>query len=238
MAQATGESLEINGHRVATYRWGDGQRPVLLVHGWESRGSRFAELAERLLALGYSPITFDAPGHGDSGGHTTTILEYQAVVEALHLRHGPFEALVAHSFGVPCAFYAAKQGVVAKRIVAIGGVSDFRYLVDEFGSQLGLTPAVVTRLAARVEQLFTPLDAIWTRFSVTHETTALTQPILVVHDNDDDIVALAQGRKTARHFVEQARLVETRGLGHQRIMSDSAVVTAITDFVSAPQPAA
>src|SRR6266516_1421498 len=49
---------------VVTYAWGDGRRPVLLVHGWRSRASRYAGFVARLLELGYSPVSYDAPGHG------------------------------------------------------------------------------------------------------------------------------------------------------------------------------
>src|SRR3954471_13347938 len=46
--------------RVAAYSWGDGARPVLLVHGWGARASRFAELVTALLAAGLSPVAYDA----------------------------------------------------------------------------------------------------------------------------------------------------------------------------------
>src|SRR5439155_20708813 len=59
---------------VKTYAWGDGERPVLLVHGWRSRASRYAGFVTRLLELGYSPVSYDAPAHGDSGGEVTSIL--------------------------------------------------------------------------------------------------------------------------------------------------------------------
>ena len=50
---------------IVTYAWGDGRRPVLLVHGWRSRASRYAGFVTRLLELGYSPVSYDGPGHGD-----------------------------------------------------------------------------------------------------------------------------------------------------------------------------
>ena len=40
LGQAQVDSLELQGRRVVAYRWGDGSNPVLLVHGWESRGSK------------------------------------------------------------------------------------------------------------------------------------------------------------------------------------------------------
>lgn len=235
MAKAQIEAVPIRGHQVRVYRWGTGERPVLMLHGWESRGSRFALLAERLLALGYSPITFDSPGHGDSEGDRTTILDYLEICRALHGRYGRFEAMVAHSFGVPCAFYALKQNVPAGCVVAVSGVSNFRYLLDTFCIQLNLLPAVKEGLRRRIEQLFMPLDDIWNRFSVTHAAEVVTQPVLVVHDRGDDVVGVEQGHLTADHFGARVQLRLTEGLGHNRLLRSSAVVDEICSFIHEAQ---
>jgi hypothetical protein len=42
MATASVGAPTVGGKRAVTYTWGDGDRPVLLVHGWESRASRSA----------------------------------------------------------------------------------------------------------------------------------------------------------------------------------------------------
>lgn len=231
MVEAQTEDLIVRGHRVRVYSWGSGERPVLLVHGWESRGARFARLAKKLLALGYSPITFDSPGHGDSEDDKTTILDYLAICQALNQRYGGFEAIVAHSFGVLCAFYALKQSVQARCVVAISGVSDFRYLIDTFSTQLGLVARVKAGLQRRIECLFAPLDDIWNRFSVTHGTGDLQQPVLVIHDRQDEAVDLGQAQLTAEHFGARAQLVVTDGLGHNRILRDTAVLDAVCEFI-------
>ena len=61
-------SITVNDKRVAVYAWGDGGRPVLLVHGWQSRAARFASFVRPLIDRGFSPISFDAPANGDSTG--------------------------------------------------------------------------------------------------------------------------------------------------------------------------
>lgn len=95
---------------VVSYAWGDGRRPVLLVHGWRSRASRYAGFVTRLLELGYSPVAYDAPGHGDSPGPIVSILGHQRIIRRLEERHGPFEGVIAHSLGVPFALYAVREG--------------------------------------------------------------------------------------------------------------------------------
>lgn len=231
MARASTETLAIRGLQVRVYCWGDGARPVLMVHGWESRGARFARLAERLLADGYSPITFDSPGHGDSQGDGATILDYLAICQALHERYRAFEAVVAHSFGVLCAFYALKHNVQTRCVVALSGVSDFRYLVDEFSRRLGLLDPIKDQLCRRIEEVFAPLESIWDSFSVTYRTQALHQRVLVIHDLQDDVVSVEQAQKTAEHFGARAELAITDGLGHSRLLGDPTVVDRICAFV-------
>lgn len=231
MARARTETVVIRGLQVRVYRWGDGARPILMVHGWESRGARFAPLAEKLLADGYSPLTFDSPGHGDSQGDRTTILDYLAICQALHERHGAFEAIVAHSFGVLCTFYALKHNVGTRCVIAISGVSDFRYLLDEFSRRLDLLEAVKERLRRRIEQLFAPLDDIWNRFSVTSNAQGIQQRVLVIHDLQDEMVSVEQARKTAEHFGMRAELEITDGLGHSRPLRDPAVLERVRAFI-------
>src|SRR5690349_15985431 len=137
---------------VLTYAWGDGARPVLLVHGWRSRASRYAGFITRLLELGYSPVSYDAPGHGDSPGPIVSILGHQRIIRALEERHGPFEAVIAHSLGVPFALYAVREGVATKRLVMVSGVADFGYLSDSFCRALGLGPKVNQRLRREIER--------------------------------------------------------------------------------------
>ncbi|MFG2521467.1 alpha/beta fold hydrolase [Streptomyces sp. NPDC048527] len=224
--------VRVNGKSATTYRWGSGERPVLLVHGWQSRGSRFADFVPGLLDRGYSVVTFDAPGHGDGTGRSTTILEYRSILAELHDQYGTFEALVAHSLGALGSFYALNEGVKADRIVVISGVCDFDYLVDEFVSELKLRPSLKDELLVRIEKkLFPGAPAGRMPFSVSHATGAVTAPILVVHDEDDSRIGVGQGRGIAAAFGDQARMITTRGLGHRRILGAPEVVRAVLDFV-------
>ena len=126
-----------SGREVVTYAWGDGARPVLLVHGWAARASRFADLVTALLADGWSPVAYDAWAHGATRGPARTMPDHQVVIAELAERYGPFEGVVAHSFGVPVTLYAARHGLAADRLVAISGMGDFGSLVDTFCLRLG-----------------------------------------------------------------------------------------------------
>ncbi len=156
MAAARVERLRVRGKEVVTYAWGDGRRPVLLVHGWSSRASRLGAFAEALLARGYNPVAFDAPGHGESPGRASNIVEYREIIRRLHARHGDFDAVVAHSFGALASLFALRDGVRTARFVGIGAVGSFTYLATGFQGLLGVDERVVRVLRGHVERRLAP----------------------------------------------------------------------------------
>ena len=213
---------------IVTYAWGDGTRPVLLVHGWRSRASRYAGFVEKLLALGYSPISYDGPGHGDTTRPMGTILDHQRIITRLAERYGDFEGVIAHSLGVPFALYAVSQGVAAGRIVSISGFADFGYLVDKFSLELGLKPSVQAALKRSIErELFDGDPEIWTRFSVGRGDAEL----LVIHNDVDDVVDPKQVDVLLASYGSKAQFSGKTGLGHGRILSDPAVIEEAISFL-------
>ncbi|MEI7032118.1 alpha/beta hydrolase [Streptomyces pratensis] len=226
------QRLKVSGKEAVVYRWGDGERPVLLVHGWQSRGSRFADFVPGLRERGYTVVTFDAPGHGDATGRSTTIQEYRHILTELHGQYGDFEAVVAHSLGALGSVFSLQHGVRAKRLATISGVCDFAYLIEEFCSVVTLRPRLEERLRDLVdEKLFSGLPAGERPFSAVNTVGAMDIPLLVVHDEDDPRIGIDQGRRLAGAFGESARLVVTHTLGHRRILGDPDVVRTVLDFV-------
>lgn len=227
--------LKVDDLTVVTYQWGDGKRPVLVVHGWESRASRFAKIIGELIELGYSPVSFDAPGHGESAGRTTNIAEYLKILTRLHDTHGDFDAVVAHSLGVTATFLSIQHGLRTRRIAAISPVPEFAYLVDKFCAQLGLRDKLKEELRGRIEREMFPNEKdIWHRFSVFAGSDRVDVPVLVIHDDDDDMVDPPHAPRVVAAFGEHARLVTTQRLGHRRIIGAPQVVQQVVDFVSVP----
>ncbi|WP_405594759.1 alpha/beta hydrolase [Streptomyces sp. NBC_01410] len=228
----TGE-MTVNGKVVITYRWGSGERPVLLLHGWESRASRYAKVIARLTELGYSPVAFDAPGHGEATGDTTTLVEYRDIIAELHRTHGEFEAVVAHSFGVLATFVSLQSGMRTRRMVAISSVPDFAYLIDKFCTRLRLSAQMKDELRRQIErEVYPGEEDMWTRFSVFHKSAGVRIPLLVIHDEEDATVDAGQAARIVEAFGDRARLVTTRRFGHQRILGAPQVVAEIAEFVA------
>ncbi|MFB6618960.1 alpha/beta hydrolase [Streptomyces sp. NPDC056367] len=235
MARAETGRLFVRGIPVTTYRWGDGERPVLVVHGWSSRASRFAGFVEALRAEGHSVIAFDSPGHGESGGSATTVRDQREIIRLLHGGHGDFSAVLAHSIGVLSSLFTLRDTVRADRVVAIGGIAEFGYLLKQFRARLGLNEAVERVLRRHVEQrLFPGETGIWQRLDARWNPADVPVPMLLVHDKDDDVATPAQSRALAAAHGDRARLIETGGLGHRRILADPEVIAAAVEFITAP----
>ena len=233
--RAVTETMTVNGKPVVAYRWGNGDRPVLLLHGWQSRASRFSEFIGALQAEGLSPIGFDAPGNGDSGGRTTTIFEYEEIIGELQSRYGVFESVIAHSFGALCSFYALRNGLKTKSFVAIAGPGDFDILVDRFCEQLGLDARVHASLRRALERsLFPDVTDMWTRFDAKRFVSEISTPILIIHDRQDPTVPFRQAELLKAAYGPQVDLIATTGLGH-RLLAAPAVVDQALSFVAEPE---
>jgi hypothetical protein len=230
-ARAIIERIRVNGREVATYRWGDGERVILLVHGWRSRASRFSGIVTALESADTTVIAFDAPANGDSPGHLVTILDYAAVIDALALRHGPIDTIVGHSFGVLASFLAVREGVPVRRIVGISGMASADQLVEKFCEQAGLGQAAERGMRRRIERRTFPQVADpWRRFVAELDPTQTDVELLLVHDTDDAMVDAGQALLIANAHTGPVRSHITSGLGHSRILSDPEVVAAVAEF--------
>src|SRR5690606_10608701 len=84
---------------MTVYEWGDGERTVIILHGWGSGAARFTRLAEALQARGWRVLVPDAPGHGASPGRSSSLPQFIVALDAIVARFGPPQALVGHSLG-------------------------------------------------------------------------------------------------------------------------------------------
>lgn len=229
--------LRINGKLVSVYTWGTGPAVILLVHGWRSRASRFGPLVEALAGEGRTIVSFDAPGHGDSGGTTTNVFEEAEVIRQLAERHGRFESIVGHSFGVLATFHAMRLGVTAQRLVSVAGVHSLDHLISTFARTIGLPRRAAARMRNRIErELFTLSPFTWSRVVSSLDDPSTSVPLLVVHDSTDRWVGSQQAAAIEAGHAGPTSTVLTEGLGHNRILTDPDTIKAISRFVSSEVP--
>lgn len=229
-------SLDLDGQRIATYEWGEGSRTVLLVHGWRSRASRFAVLVDELEARGFHVVAFDAPGNGDSEGTRMDALQVTEIIQRLAAQHGPLEAIIGHSFGGMPAFMARRRGVDAARLVTIAAAHNFSDVIAMFAKGIGVTSTRGLHRRSAAWGRERGID-IWRTALSELEPTDIHTPVLVVHDAADREVPLEQAMLIVEAHTGPVETLITDGLGHNRILSDPAVVQQIAAFVSGTVPA-
>jgi len=225
----TGEhlTLAVNGLPVAVYRWGTG--PVILfVHGWSGQATHVGAFVEPLTAAGYCVLAFDAPAHGNTPGRSTNIVEFATVLQAIADAYGPLHGAIAHSFGGMVLTYALHHGLVVGRAVCIATPARVEFLLERFARLLALPGPVRQDLRRRLARRFA--GDVEQLMSTDSNARGLKVPALIVHDRDDRDVPWTQGAAIAGAW-PGAQWLATQGLGHRRILRDTATVQAIVDFL-------
>ncbi len=222
---ASGTPLRLSSGLAAT-AWGEGPT-VLLVHGWEGRGSQLGAFVAPLVAAGHRVIVLDGPAHGDSPGERTNAVLFAKALLAVDREAGPFAAIVAHSFGAATSTLALTRGLRAARMVAIASPSALTKVVQRFHQMIGLPE----RAARQFHDLLKRRAGVSVEeLDIARLSSRLTIPALVFHDPADAEVPFTEGRAIAAAW-PGARLRVVQGAGHRRILRTPEVIAETVDFV-------
>lgn len=246
LADAEPFSISSRFGDLAAWSWGHGPT-ILLVHGWNGRGSQLGAFVPGLVTAGFRVVTFDAPGHGESPGSSATFVDFvHAIASAIDTvlpAFGSLHGIVAHSMGGPATVVAAAQfrasepgldraarelGLPARRFVFIAPPIDVRDFLRATAEHFDLSDAAKDELGRRVEKrLGAPLESLYAPLLVRD----FEAPLLLIHDRSDPDVPLASGRALAEAW-PGSDFVVTEGLGHHRILRDRGVVHRVVDFLN------
>ena len=214
-----------------TWTWSRADRSraptVLLVHGWEGRGSQLATFVEPLLDRGFRVVAFDAPGHGDSSLRYGSVVEHARAVGVL-ARTISIDAVIGHSVGGAAALFATRLGLDPERIALIAPPRSPRGWAESFAGALGLPATVERAMIARIEARYA---IAWDDVEVDTDAEHLRAKLLVVHDRDDRMVPQTSGKHLAG-LAPHGRFVETQGLGHRAILKAPAVIDGVVRFIA------
>jgi len=220
--------LEFGERRLAGWSWGDGERSLWLVHGWSGSAAQLGAFVPTLVDAGFRVRAWDFPAHGESPGRRTNLVEMAGVLGAAAQRHGPPEAIVAHSLGAAATTIALARGLDAKSAVLVAPPADLETFGEGFARFLGLSPRVRRLFQERIER---EIGFRWRDLAPERLAAGLgSVRSQVVHDVGDREVRIGQGRRLAAAW-PGSELVVTDGLGHNRILRDPEVVARTRDFL-------
>lgn len=224
-------TLGLGASRLEGWSWGEGPT-VLLVHGWAGRGAQLGALVPPLVEAGFRVVAYDGPAHGASPGRATTLVGQAGALDRVLAALGPVHAIVAHSLGAAAATIALSRGHLVARVAYVAPMSRVQGALDRFGRFVGLTPGTARSFRDAIEAATGVAIGEIEGASLARR---LAQPLLIVHDVDDDVVPVGDAEALAASW-RGARLRRVSSLGHRRILRDEGVVEEIVRFVAACRP--
>jgi pimeloyl-ACP methyl ester carboxylesterase len=216
--------------RLPTWTWGEGPS-VLLAHGWGGHSGRLTPFVRPLVEKGFSVVAFDAPGHGSAPGRYSSLPDFVEAIRTVARIHGPFEAMIGHSLGAAACALAVRDGLPVSRIVLLAPPAEAEKYTGRFARFFGIPPATHAEMKRRLERRY---RIQWSDLRVAGGECSVR--VLVFHDPRDGKVPFRDGQEVVRTW-PNAELVQTRGVGHHRILSNPRVIAHAVSFVSgAPGP--
>jgi pimeloyl-ACP methyl ester carboxylesterase len=217
---------------MAAFEWGDSHHPlVLLIHGWNGRGTQISAFAKALVEKNFRVVALDGPGHGSSPGKMTNPAHFaQFIIDSQkELAPSGAHAVIAHSFGGGCAVLAAKRGLKTRGLVLIASPAFYDRVVDFFSKSIGLNKSSheeFVKLIVKVAGIHP------SELNVGALGSTMNLPALVVHDEGDNAVNYISATAITSAW-PGSKLYTTQGLGHRRILKDPKVIIEVADFIAA-----
>lgn len=214
------------------YEWGRGERTVLLVHGWESRGTALRSFVPGLLAAGYRVIAFDGPAHGNSGGKRTNLPHFAGAVRAVLNQIGPVHGIITHSFGGSTTSFALAQldnTIAIEKLVLIAVPANTRKVVADFAKLVNLPKRAYEAVKAMIHERLNGLHFHDTDLEISLGKVKVGE-VLLVHDKFDHSVPFESAEAIFEKY-DHASLLVTQGHGHFQLMKQPAVVQRVINFV-------
>lgn len=204
-----------------------GPKKVLLVHGWNGRGTQLVSIAKMFKELNYTIVSFDAPGHGKSPKTTTNMKDFIEAINVLAHKYDGFDIIVGHSLGGMSIINSLARGVEAEKAVIIGSGNKTEDITRDFLQSIGMNQKIVPILIGLFEHKY---HDVMRNYDVAPRAEKVAIPVLVLHDKNDIDVPYKAAEEICRNL-PNGTLVLTEGLGHRKILGDEHVIKTIEKFV-------
>ena len=224
--------IKFDGGELAVTTWGSSGPAVLLMHGWGGARAQMTGFVDPLLFAGYRVIAFDQPGHGESDGKTTNLLEIAPTMDLIAQREGPFHSIIAHSFGTLITSYALveRNFPPPARLVYFGAFNRLMDSLPRFQVLANLPDEIMDGFRAMLYEQF----GRGVLESITNETLTprIDIPALMFHDVTDNVTPIEDSRSIARVW-KNAQFIETEGLSHRGALQSKSIHERVVRFLKA-----
>jgi pimeloyl-ACP methyl ester carboxylesterase len=205
-------SIDYEGKKVQGYRWGTGNRRLLLCHGWESHSYWWRNVVNGLSKEEFTIYSIDAPGHGLSEGHYINAVHYSGLIEKLVMEWGGVYAILGHSLGALSAVYTLYRlpKLPVQKIVVMAAPGEVRQFFEYYRKLLGLSSACIKAILKFFGETMGHGPEF---FSLQKFASSLAVSGLIIHDKDDREAPYAYALAAHENWAN-SQMISTSGLGH------------------------
>lgn len=221
-------SITYDGKKIQGYRWGTGDRKLLLLHGWESHSYWWKSIVTTLSKEKYTIYAIDAPGHGLSEGSYVNIPYYSGLIEQVVLEHGSFHSILGHSLGAFSTAYTLHRvpELPVSSFVAMASPGEVNEFVEFYKRTVGFSERAMNAIG---KYFVKKLGHNPEYFSLKEFTKTLTLPGLIIHDTRDPDAPYKHAVEAHQNW-KASRMISTTGLGHNLKSID--LIKTVDEFLS------
>lgn len=210
----------------------EGEKSVLLTHGWADTTTRFTQTIDQLVESGFTVWSFDHIGHGKSAESTAHLFNF---IKGLKLtlsfikEHDKKEvtAILAHSMGSLAVLNLEENLLKDKKIILVSAPTLFFENMFTRITSFGLSALMLKNLLENVSK---KRNLHWESLAPVKQAHKTNENFLFVHDIDDQVCSFDNIKELLKDRTHQFH--ETKGLGHLKILKDSEVLSVMSEFIS------
>jgi hypothetical protein len=220
-------TLDYAGKKVQAYRWGNGEKKILLLHGWQSHSYWWRYVINRLSKEEFTIFSLDAPGHGLSEGDFLNLPHYSGLIEQFIAEQKSLHAILTHSFGGFASVYTLHRlpHLQVSKMVVMAAPGEVGYFFKYYQQVLGLSTKTIELINNHFIKIIGHPPSY---FKMKEFAKSMRLSGLIIHDTEDKEAPY----KTALDMNavwKNSKLITTTGLGHN--LKSKELVEEVARFV-------
>jgi len=225
------KKLLINEHELQFYFWGNSDKKILIVHGWEGMSADFSEMVTSLVKAGFSIVSFDLPAHGNSSGKLTHLPMVISLLKKIIPEQGPFYAVVGHSLGAAASAFSMAElnGSVSLSKLVLMGLHPVPFeFFKQFQHVLGINDKLFAKCVKYVEEKLGRKVQGMSVYKVNSSISA--DKVLLIHDAKDQVANLKIIKQLNSEWKNSELFFGEHG-GHYKHYKHPEVVEKVIEFM-------
>lgn len=227
--QSSWENFE--GKKIRVYRIGQGNKVILLVHGWRGYAGNFYELMNSFPLNKYSFIVFDAPAHHASEGTKTNVFQIIRLCKFAISKYKP-NYIIGHSMGSAVAVSALSESkdIRINGLILLSCPNSFEYLVESFGQNFSLNEKQLISFKEKVQSKLqksfeeSKIENLIKNFSI--------RKVLLIHDKLDKVLPFENALKINSSSNGNIKFIPIENVGHYKMLKYPQVLQSVMNFIN------